>query len=117
MNSLLREKEQIIKLLKDKEIVSFDIFDTLVLRTVVDPTDIFKIVEIEYNKNNEQKLEVDFYKLRINTEKKVREKNFSKEEITFDDIYFEINKILGEEIGEKLKRLEIETEKKIYSYK
>lgn len=112
MNSLLREKEQIIKLLKDKEIVSFDIFDTLVLRTVVDPTDIFKIVEIEYNKNNEQKLEVDFYKLRINTEKKVREKNFSKEEITFDDIYFEINKILGEEIGEKLKRLEIETEKK-----
>ena len=62
-----------------KKIVSFDIFDTLLIRPFVNPTDLFKYLEIEKKANG-------FFDARVNAEKVAR-KNISYEEITLDDIY------------------------------
>lgn len=93
----------------NSEIVSFDIFDTLLLRNVANPTDIFKIVDIEYADRFNQKL--DFYNKRIKAEEYARK--ISKcEDITFDEIYYILEKELGKECSEKLKKMEIEIEEK-----
>ena len=62
-----------------KKIVSFDIFDTLLIRPFVNPTDLFKYLEVEKKADG-------FFDARINAEKVAR-KNISYEEITLDDIY------------------------------
>lgn len=111
-------KEKIAK----SEVVSFDLFDTLLLRNVIHPTDIFKVVEFEYNDKNNLKLE--FYKIRILAEKLAR--NHSKnEDVTLDEIYEFVKKRVGSAANE-LKQLEIEAEinfiianndmKEIYDY-
>jgi predicted HAD superfamily hydrolase len=80
------------------EITSFDLFDTLFLRKIKKPTDIFEVVEHISNTKN-------FAKKRILAEKKARERS-KLEEITFDKIYDNLdfpNK-------ENLKKLELEVE-------
>lgn len=58
--------------------VSFDVFDTLLLRPYVLPTDLFKQIEImEFRKG--------FAKARINAEKKARKRLFP--EVTLEEIY------------------------------
>ena len=56
--------------------ISFDVFDTALLRNVYLPTDIFKLIEEQVGK--------DFYNKRIEAEKKAREKNIY---YSLDDIY------------------------------
>ena len=94
-----------IEKLKEYKYVSFDIFDTLIVRNVSKPVDIFKVVEIEYNKKNEEKL-VDFQSLRITAELKAR-KMSKNEEITLDEIYENLDIKNKSEI----KDLEIKLEK------
>ena len=87
-------------------VISFDIFDTLLLRNVLKPTDIFKIVE--------QEIEIKgFAKKRFLAERIARTKTLKKE-ITLDDIYAELTNLLNlnRSISEKAKLIEIETEKK-----
>lgn len=90
------------------EIVSFDIFDTLLLRNVIHPTDIFKAVEVEYNLNAQSHIE--FYSLRVKAEDDARRLSI-EEDITFDEIYQCLEKELGP-IAEELKYLEIDVEEK-----
>lgn len=94
-----------IEKIKKYKYVSFDIFDTLILRNVLKPVDIFEVVEKEFNKYHEEKLS-DFKNLRINAELIARKKTLN-EEITIDDIYENL------EISNKdeLKDLEINIEK------
>lgn len=94
-----------IEEIKKYKYVSFDIFDTLIVRNVSKPIDIFKVVENEYNKNHENKL-VNFQSLRIAAEIKAR-KNSNKEEITLEEIY----ENLKVENKEEIKTSEIEIEK------
>ena len=62
-------KDKLIELVDKNNIISFDIFDTLILRNIFYPTDIFKILSI-YTKNN---FNIDnFYEIRIVSEKKSR---------------------------------------------
>ena len=58
------------------KVVSFDVFDTALERSVYEPTDIFKLVEKKVGKN--------FYAKRIEAERKAREKNPF---YNLDDIY------------------------------
>ena len=60
--------------------VSFDIFDTLIKRLVLHPTDVFRYVE-RYHNNY-----VGFYEERMIAEKKARS-NTKREEVTLDEIY------------------------------
>ncbi|MCO6509003.1 MAG: hypothetical protein J6578_09505 [Snodgrassella sp.] len=74
---------QEIKNLIDKhEIISFDIFDTLLLRIYAKPTDLFLHIEKLYSIPG-------FSKARIAAESNARMHN-TKEEITLDDIYKEL---------------------------
>ncbi|MBB5217794.1 hypothetical protein DYE49_08415 [Treponema rectale] len=73
------------------DVISFDIFDTLILRPFAKPTDLFLLIG--------HALEIpDFYQIRINAEKKVRQEKFEKTgnyEITISDIYKVIERRTG----------------------
>lgn len=83
------------------EIVSFDIFDTLLLRPYCSPSDLFH--HIEYLENQE-----GFSAARILAEDIARKKNQPYDDITIDEIYTEI-----EDEFKYLKNTEIELEKKL----
>lgn len=68
--------------------VSFDIFDTLVKRTVASPAQVFALAEIKYNQGQGEKV-ADFSTLRVAAEKRARRKS-QKKEINVDDIYKEL---------------------------
>ncbi len=94
------------KLIDKADIVSFDVFDTLITRMVSNPTQIFDIVQEEYNKKNKKRI-YDFKKNRIYSEKNV---NVSVP--TLCDIYSEMIKYYEKDECIKLEALEIEIEKK-----
>lgn len=113
-----KKYEDLNLLIDSYDYVSFDIFDTLIKRNVKNPTDIFDIVEKEYNKTNS--LINNFKENRIKAEKKAIAKSLH-EEITLEEIYSCMEKYTKTQ-KEKLMKLEIETEinfcvqnKQIYS--
>lgn len=71
------------KRIKSSQIISFDLFDTLVYRPYLEPHDLFEHLEIIYQKKG-------FKDSRINAEKNVRFYSL-KEEVTIDEIYDDIN--------------------------
>lgn len=87
------------------EVVSFDIFDTLLLRPFIRPTDLFIYMQELYE-------ESDFGKDRIMAEKKVRVakkmRNKDNEDVTIDEIYSKLN-----EKHAKYKNIEIDLEKQL----
>lgn len=108
-SSMAFEKENIKKQIDLKETVSFDIFDTLLLRNVVQPIDIFKLVEFEYNQGEDG---FNFSCERVEAETAVRIINEENEDVTFDEIYNYLeNKFPSEDI-QKIKKIELEIEKK-----
>lgn len=83
--------------------VSFDIFDTIVNRNIINPTDLFVIVEKKFSKIN------NFKSVRIECQKKAYSISKS-EEISIDDIYDVMNEFYSKDICLKLKKIEQETE-------
>lgn len=75
------DTDGIIKQIEEYDVVSFDIFDTLLKRNVRKPTDVFRYMEKKYNKE-------DFFNKRIEAEKRVRENK--KTEVTLKEIYEEM---------------------------
>ncbi|HGE6052906.1 TPA: hypothetical protein ACGG7T_003579, partial [Vibrio cholerae] len=73
------EYESLKQAIESVHTVSFDIFDTAILRNVIEPTDIFTIVE-------KFKGIKGFANKRIRAELKAR-KNSNEEDITIDEIY------------------------------
>lgn len=100
--------EKINEFLKFKYI-SFDIFDTLIYRDVINPTEVFDIVEKKYNKQNENKIN-DFKNLRIRSQIEATKLLTEKEEVTLNEIYEQLKKYYDENICSNLKKIEIETE-------
>lgn len=70
------------------DIISFDIFDTLVVRNVLNPSDIFTLTEKKYNTLHKNSPISGFKKNRIRAEKLSRSNK--KNEITINDIYRQI---------------------------
>lgn len=101
--------DKIIKKCKKYNVISFDVFDTLLKRNVSNPNDIFLILN-EFAKGIGVK---GFYNLRISVESLMRDAN---PYITIDDIYDEISIRIGKENSKKLKEKEISIEK-AYSQK
>ena len=87
------------------KVISFDIFDTLLKRDVFSPTDVFIIIEREYNRRFGRQL--NFAKIRKDAEKIARGKSLY-EEVTFDEIYAEINLSVTEK--NILQQLELDVE-------
>ncbi|MGE7945704.1 HAD family hydrolase [Lysinibacillus sp. NPDC093688] len=110
------------RLLKDIDfnnynVITCDIFDTLVYRTVLTPSDVFLKVG---KQARESKLLVDrideqqFKRLRELAEKIAREKSFQKyknKEITLQDIYNNLPEYIGD--VNKIMKLEIDVEKEV----
>lgn len=94
---------------------SFDVYDTIVTRTVYEPKGIWDLMGFYMlQNNNEWNLNVsfinDFSYLRADSEKQARKNKV--QEITIDDIYdvLKYNHNLSDEICIRLKNLEIECE-------
>lgn len=94
--------ENIIKKVNKKEYVSFDIFDTLIKRDVKKSTEVFDIIEQNYEI-------YDFYKRRIEAEKRARK---GKVDTTIDEIYDIYNSLYLNNINEieKIKNIEKKVE-------
>ncbi len=96
---------------KNTKVVSFDIFDTLLLRKTYRPTDVFDIMNSDM-KDKLTKANCDNFKLaRVNAENKVLDVA-KYGEITFDEIYACLaeNNNLSKTLIEELKAKEIECE-------
>lgn len=89
---------------KQYDVVSFDIFDTLIMRTIYLPADIFRIVETGLQK--ELGWQISFF------EPRKKAAGFL-ENATIDEIYYEIQKTEGwdDQLRDKIKQYEIEVEK------
>ena len=102
----LFSKNPTYQMIEKYEYISFDIFDTIIKRNVLDEKDIFQIVELKYNQKYTDKIS-NFKYERINAEKIARNKT-EEEEITMDEIYKELN--FEDETKNILMNIEIETE-------
>lgn len=117
--------QKIKKIIDSKNIISFDIFDTLIRRMVKNPHDIFDLVERKYNFLNTDKKISNFRKNRILSEKDCRNKS-NNEEITIEEIYANLEKVYDKNQVNVLKELEKNIEidfcklnikiKEIYNY-
>lgn len=78
--------------LLDYDVISFDIFDTLILRPFKKPDDLFYIIG---KRLNFEGFDFGFYKIRTESERMLREEKYRRigsKEITIYDIYQEIAK-------------------------
>lgn len=95
-----------LRKLSNYDIISFDIFDTLIVRPFTNPSDVFLTLSPHYYLP-------DFKNVRIKAEKNARDLNFENHgdrETTIFEIYKELKKISGID-AEKGVALEFETEK------
>lgn len=88
-------------------IISFDIFDTLVKRNVIEPRDIFDIVEESFNRRHPRSKIMGFREKRIQAEQAARQ-HCIREEVALQQIYDQIDIDLA--LCRELMRLETETE-------
>lgn len=98
--------------------ISFDIFDTLVVRPFLNPFDLFILLNQDFRLLNKNQIGIDFSKMRMNAEQQARidlwNSTRKDEEVTLDEIYdvmvrdYGISKL----IANKMKKLEIELELK-----
>ena len=100
----------------DTEIVSFDVFDTLVQRPFCEPSNLFDILSDKFNELAHTSSYVDFKNIRILAESECRKKlNLSHpsiEEISFDEIYDYIQKnfCFHKDIINEIKKYEVQLE-------
>lgn len=80
------DKEELKKLLDGYDIVSFDIFDTLVTRKIYNPDDLFKILDLKLK--GKYKYEGNFIDIRKKAEIQAREQ--LNKDVNIDEIYNEI---------------------------
>ena len=100
----------------DTAIVSFDVFDTLVQRPFLEPTDLFNILSDKFNELLNSSAYIDFKQIRISAENECRKlyalKHPSIEEITLDEIYTYIQKkcCFDSQVINHIKDIEVELE-------
>ena len=96
--------ENIKKKCKKYKYISFDVFDTLIKRNVSNPYDIFELMNYDAEKMGIS----NFNEIRLNAEAKIRRnKNF----VNINEIYGEIENLIGIDNSNKLKKIEIELER------
>lgn len=99
------DREAVFQKIDKADVVSFDVFDTLVKRNVERPEDVFELVELAAVRSGII-LDCDFRSLRVAAEKRTRES--SEYEVNLDEIYSMMD--LDEGLATRLKALEIEAE-------
>lgn len=102
----LRDAEAMIR---DVDVVSFDVFDTLVYRLCDAPEDVFDYVEGIYQSRHSMTGEIDFRKRRIAAERAARSMS-DAEEVTLSEIYEAFPRSGYAVSTEELSELEIDAE-------
>lgn len=103
----VKRPEELAKELMQYDVVSFDIFDTLIFRPFSAPTDLFYLIGIELEM-------MDFTRIRSNVENEVRWRKYHAEnsfEVTLEEIWqeMELRTGISKEYGMELeKRYEME---------
>lgn len=101
-------KEDAKKMIDNHDVVSFDLFDTLIMRQIYLPQDVFRLVEKQINEK---------YNININfaVERQMVLREFGSYEPSLDDIYDKLQKKLKLSCVQTklIKETEIETEKKL----
>lgn len=104
-----KEFKEICRLIKENDVISFDVFDTALLRDVLFPTDIFDIVEHEIKKRGLNL--THFKRKRIAAEINAR-KVSNNEDITLNEIYNIFQRKETNVICDQIKEIELNIEKK-----
>ena len=106
--------DSLIQLIEKTKYVSFDIFDTAILRVVKKPTDVFSLMSSTFAgiRNN---LSFNFKEVRIESERLARDRAWMQRqhsETTLDEIYqcMADNLEIDPSLCQELKQLEIDTE-------
>lgn len=99
--------DQLMEQIELHDVVSFDIFDTLLTRKVYEPTDVFSLLGLKYNET----LPFDFYVERQNAERDLQ----LVSETNINEIYYYLGKKwnLPKEVCQKLLDSEIEKEREV----
>lgn len=84
--------------MESKKIISFDVFDTLVIRPFASPVDLFNYIEKKYNAK-------EFAINRVNAEERARSKYCELSDINIDEIYEQMPRRFS-----SFKKIEIEEE-------
>lgn len=90
------------------ELVSFDIFDTLVRRDVWEPGDVFEVVARRAEARGII-LGHDWRRLRAGAERRALEST-RREEVTLDEVYRQLVPAIGSENLDQVKKLEVDAE-------
>ena len=108
--NILDSKEKLIKKLMKYDVISFDIFDTLITRLLFDPDDIFEIVE---RRLVGIPLKESIYDMRKNAELEARKQ--LKKDVNIDEIYTMLGKLYNydEKDINSIKWVEVDTELKL----
>lgn len=93
--------------IREAEVISFDIFDTLIKRNVEKPEDVHQLVQGEFYRQTGIELP-EYSRLRIDAEYQAR-KHSSKEEISLEEIYAFLRS-MPEDWKSKLKEIERQIE-------
>lgn len=98
------QQKDLLKKIDRADVVSFDVFDTLLCRRVLRPVDVFRIIDVNEGKN----LNFQFSKERMRAEAELTIENYN-----IYDIYAKLqeNTSISEEERDRLMRVEVETEK------
>lgn len=84
-------KKELLKKINDADVVSFDLFDTLVMRKVQSYTDVF---ELMYYRMKEEGIDInDFAKIRLHAEKELTKKKSPRLNEIYDCIIKELSEI------------------------
>ena len=101
--------EEIISAINSENVkcISFDVFDTLIKRIVLEPKDIFKFLDLSFNQLFENANYIYFSDIRMVAEAHAR--SCKNEEVTLDEIYETIKNIycIDNEILDKMKQKEL----------
>lgn len=101
-------KHGFLKKLANCKVVSFDIFDTLVVRKCKEPKNVFELVENRFEQMHGHQT-FSFEQIRIMSEAEAR-KNKNGGEVFLEDIYQVVSKYIGKELSSILMSMEFETE-------
>lgn len=98
---------ELAAIMSEYDVISLDIFDTVIIRNVLEPNDVFEIMAAEMNFS-------DFYRLRIEGEAAARKLKYDQcntREVTLEEIYNYLNKFYG--VDKNLMNREVEIEKNL----
>ncbi len=105
MSTKRMSEGELVAIMSEYDVISFDIFDTVILRNVLEPKDVFEIMASEMGFS-------DFCRLRVEAEsaaRKLKDKKCDIREVTLEEIYDVLNNYYG--IDKSIMQREIEIEK------